>query len=160
MAKLNVTDAAEAVGISRTTFYRHLESKDIAYDMDENGHKLFDTSELIRVYGALHPPGDPENVNRDAVAQGADGVDSAELQLLQQRVQHLEEQRDSERERREQAEEREQEARAEAARLIGIVEKQTLLLNPPQQDAGDSEPEPSQGTRPAGFFQRMFGSDH
>lgn len=51
MAKLNLTQAAKRVGVSRQTFYRHIDKKRISVSKDEEGRKVIDESELFRVYG-------------------------------------------------------------------------------------------------------------
>ncbi len=51
MAKLNITQAAKRVGVSRQTFYRHIEKKGISVTKDDNDQKVIDESELFRVYG-------------------------------------------------------------------------------------------------------------
>lgn len=53
MAKHSITEAARLVGVSRQTMTQHLKIKDISVDRDERNRPLIDTSELIRVYGAL-----------------------------------------------------------------------------------------------------------
>lgn len=49
--KYTVNQAAKIVGATRQTVYRHIESKPISVEKDENGNQLIDASELIRVYG-------------------------------------------------------------------------------------------------------------
>ncbi|MFN3828408.1 MAG: hypothetical protein ACK4NR_12385 [Micavibrio sp.] len=49
--KYTVNQAAKIVGATRQTIYRHIESKPISVEKDENGNQLIDASELIRVYG-------------------------------------------------------------------------------------------------------------
>ena len=57
--KYTVNEAARIVGATRQTIYRHIESKPISVDKDENGNQMIDASELIRVYG--------NNINFDAL---------------------------------------------------------------------------------------------
>lgn len=49
--KYTVNEAAKIVGATRQTIYRHIESKPISVEKDENGNQLIDASELLRVYG-------------------------------------------------------------------------------------------------------------
>lgn len=49
--KYTVSQAAQIVGATRQTIYRHIDSKPISVVKDENGNQLIDASELIRVYG-------------------------------------------------------------------------------------------------------------
>lgn len=57
--KYTVNQAAKIVGATRQTIYRHIESKPISVEKDENGNQLIDASELIRVYG--------DNINFNAL---------------------------------------------------------------------------------------------
>lgn len=57
--KYTVNQAAKIVGATRQTIYRHIESKPISVEKDDNGNQLIDASELIRVYG--------DKVNFDAL---------------------------------------------------------------------------------------------
>ena len=49
--KVSISKAADMVGITRATLYRHIDKKGITKEQDEDGNPLIDTSELIRVYG-------------------------------------------------------------------------------------------------------------
>lgn len=53
MAKLNITQAAKAAGISRNTLYAHIRSGKISCEKDKSGNKSIDISELQRVYGSI-----------------------------------------------------------------------------------------------------------
>lgn len=56
MAQLNITQAAVAVNISKRTMQRKIKAGEVSYRTNANGHKLIDTSELMRVFGELSPP--------------------------------------------------------------------------------------------------------
>ena len=49
--KYNISQAAKIAGITRPTLRNHIKEKPISVEVDENGHKNIDASELIRVYG-------------------------------------------------------------------------------------------------------------
>ena len=53
MALLPVSKAAELVGLSRKTMYSHIKTGKVSANRDNKGSLLIDTSELIRVFGAL-----------------------------------------------------------------------------------------------------------
>ncbi len=53
MAELSLTAAAKAVGIARSTFNEHVAAGKVSVRMSGQGRRTVDTSELIRVYGAL-----------------------------------------------------------------------------------------------------------
>lgn len=61
--KYTVIQAAKITGKSRQTIYRHIESKPISVEQDNDGNQLIDASELIRVYGG--------NLNFDALNEDA-----------------------------------------------------------------------------------------
>ena len=49
--QVSISKAADMVGITRATFYRHIEKKGISIGKDEDGNPKVDVSELIRIYG-------------------------------------------------------------------------------------------------------------
>ncbi len=53
MAKLNLSQAAKAVGKSRVTIWRHINAGKLSAARDRDGNPCIDTSELLRVYGEL-----------------------------------------------------------------------------------------------------------
>lgn len=48
--QVSISKAAEMVGVTRATFYRHVEKKGISLIKDDDGNPKVDVSELIRVY--------------------------------------------------------------------------------------------------------------
>jgi hypothetical protein len=55
-----IQEAVELTGKSRRTIYNHCDSGLISYSLGPDGRRYFDTSELIRAYGALHTPAQPK----------------------------------------------------------------------------------------------------
>ena len=53
MALLNLTAAARAAGCNRSTIARALKSGRLSATTNERGERCIDTSELMRVFGAL-----------------------------------------------------------------------------------------------------------
>jgi len=53
MAKLNLSQAAKAVGKNRVTLWRHINIGKLSAERDRDGNPLVDTSELLRVYGEI-----------------------------------------------------------------------------------------------------------
>ena len=47
-------EALKLTGISRRTLYNHCDAGLVTYSIGPNGRRLFETSELQRVYGNLH----------------------------------------------------------------------------------------------------------
>ena len=87
MTKLNLTQAAKAAGIARGTLYRHIKDGKVTCEENDNGERVIDTSELLRVYKRLH---------NDATSQGDVANDESEqhgtphdVQLIQQENEHL-----------------------------------------------------------------------
>lgn len=160
MARHNISEAARMVDKDRKTLYRHIKKGELSKQTDEEGNPYIETSELIRVYGEVGSPqpdteGQGDNAPQDDTPERTPSA-AHEIELLQLKLEHAEQ-------RRQEAERREDAARAEVARLLGIVEKQTLLLNPPKEDAAaEAEPEPAKPQQPPqrpGFFRRVFGGD-
>lgn len=60
MTQVTVRQAAELVGISRQAMYRCLASGRVSATVGHDGEKRIDTAELLRVFGELQTPGQPE----------------------------------------------------------------------------------------------------
>lgn len=61
MTKLNLSQAAKAVGKNRVTLWRHINNGKLSAERDRDGNPLVDTSELLRVYGELKNSATPRN---------------------------------------------------------------------------------------------------
>ena len=57
--KYTIAESAKIVGSTRQTIYRHIESKPITIEKDDNGNQLIEASELLRIYG--------NSINFDAI---------------------------------------------------------------------------------------------
>ena len=55
MTQHKVAEAATLVGITRSTLFRHIREGRVTSTISNDGDKVVDTSELIRVYGELQP---------------------------------------------------------------------------------------------------------
>lgn len=53
MTLVSISEAARLAGISRQTFYRHIDKKGISVTKDNDDNPVVDTAEILRVYGAL-----------------------------------------------------------------------------------------------------------
>ncbi|MBL4804614.1 MAG: hypothetical protein JKY71_07085 [Alphaproteobacteria bacterium] len=99
--KYTVNEAAKIVGATRQTIYRHIESKPISVEKDENGNQLIDASELLRVYGdkldfeALNEDDSDHDVTQDVTPRNNAAVtvteDKIELVKLQGEIDKLQE---------------------------------------------------------------------
>ena len=66
MAKLTVSGAARAVGLSRQYLYKgYIKTGKLSVDRDERGKPVVDSSELIRVFGELKSHGASTNVDSE-----------------------------------------------------------------------------------------------
>ncbi len=87
MSKLNLTQAARAAGISRTTLYRHIEKGKVTCEINKKGQKIIDVSELIRVYGEIKKPDTPTERTTERPSGQTETVEV--VQVLQERVRDL-----------------------------------------------------------------------
>lgn len=141
MAKLNISQAAKAVGKDRRTIQRHIGQGKLSCEINGNGQKLLETSELIRVYGELKEIAAEEKTRQDE--QKSQRTASAAVEILQQENAMLKEQVGDLKQEREIAREREKELREI------VIKQQTLLLPSPKAESGESTNKP-------GFFSRFF----
>ena len=108
--QVSISKAAEMVGITRATLYRHIEKKGISVDKDEEGNPKIDVSELIRIYGhrvktevpalGLNGSDTVDNIqgNQDYTPKGSPNrsMDLAvEVEVLKERVNSLESSKDN-----------------------------------------------------------------
>lgn len=52
--RLNLTQAAKAIGVTRRTLYNHINQGKVTASRDEKNNPVIDVSELIRVYGNVN----------------------------------------------------------------------------------------------------------
>lgn len=168
MALHTISEAARLTGKSRRTLQEHIKNGKLSKSQDESGNPSIDTAELVRVYGEFDATQAAPHAKARSVAQddagGAQGGAQAQIELLQLKLAHASQERDTERERRSEAEARERQEREENARLLTIIERQTLLLHPP----ADAQPaptapvlDPEQPATPEarkGFWQWLSGA--
>lgn len=62
MASHSVTEAAKLAGVTRRTIYRHIKAGKLSASVTDSDNTVIETSELLRVYGALSQP-EPEQVS-------------------------------------------------------------------------------------------------
>ncbi len=87
MTKLNLTQAAKAAGIARGTLYRHIKDGKVTCEENDNGERVIDTSELLRVYKKLKSDGTSQGdvPNGEIEQHGTPN----NVQLIQQENEHL-----------------------------------------------------------------------
>ena len=113
--KLNISQAAKAVGKDRKTLYRHAEKGRLTVGKDGNGNPVIDVSELERVYGTLNLNATPDTVGKigakpqnDTPKKSNDNTAlKREIELLREQVGDL---------------------RSERDRLLKVIEEQTTTV--------------------------------
>mgnify|MGYP003606408259 FL=1 len=122
MALLNLTAAAQAAGVNRSTVARALKNGRLSATNNEIGERCIDTAELMRVFGPLKADA---QANAHPLPMQAIGVDAL-VEVLQEQLRH--------------ATEREQQGRERELRLLAMLEveqaarrdmEQKLLSPPP-----------------------------
>jgi hypothetical protein len=97
MAKVGAQRAAELTGRSKSTVQRAMGTGKLSFEVDANGRRTVDVSELDRVFGLL-PQGTGHAAlqnNASAEAELKRAADMLEIERLKMRVKMLEEQVDS-----------------------------------------------------------------
>jgi len=121
MALLNLTAAAQAAGVNRSTVVRALKNGRLSATNNETGERCIDTAELMRVFGPLKAAA---QANAHPLPMQAIGVDAL-IEVLQEQLRH--------------ATEREQQGKERELRLLAMLEieqaarrdmEQKLLLPP------------------------------
>jgi len=82
---LNLTQAADAVGITRKTLYSHID-KGLVSVTRQQGKRYVDVSELIRHYGSVSLPQEKVNaVTRSQTKHGDDAILAMQRELVELR---------------------------------------------------------------------------
>ena len=93
MAWHTIQEAQKLTGKSRRTLYRDMAAGRLSWEPEGDKARRLETSELIRVYGALLPMAqpDPEKTAHDDTVIGTDGIAQvlAELKALREEVAEL-----------------------------------------------------------------------
>ncbi|MCC6598640.1 MAG: entry exclusion 1 domain-containing protein [Alphaproteobacteria bacterium] len=103
MAKVGAQRAAELTGRSKSTIQRGMNSGKISYELDPNGRRLIDVSELDRAFGLLSAQQQSGNGSAAPQASGANSVEQElekastllETERLKMRIRMLEAQLES-----------------------------------------------------------------
>ena len=89
MAWVSVRQAMELTGKGRSSLYRDMSKGRVSYRSEVDGGRLLDTSELIRVYGALRQVTSPERDGErqlDETRNEAMELLVSEIKLLREEV--------------------------------------------------------------------------
>jgi len=95
----SISTAHRVTGKSRTTIAAHMKSGKLSYTEDDNGNKVIDASELIRVYGDSCNF-DQEHTTNAIPAKGQD-TQTAQMQPKRIELDYLKQQLENERKERE-----------------------------------------------------------
>ncbi|MWF98362.1 DNA-binding protein [Escherichia coli] len=90
MASHSVTEAAKLAGVTRRTIYRHIKAGKLSASVTDGDNTVIETSELLRVYGALSQP-QPEQVSNGSHENQPEYVTLllAELSQLREQISSL-----------------------------------------------------------------------
>lgn len=125
MPLLNLTAASRVAGVGRSTIVRALKSGRLSATTNEQGERVIDTSELVRVFGPLKSDGYP---NEQAVDSHDRGQNDGVVNLLRDQLR--------------QSQERE-------ARLLALLEATQQVLRDEQQARRELETKLLPAPRPA-----------
>lgn len=158
MAKLNITQAAHAVGKHRSTLQRHIKDGTLSVEKDGTGNPVIDVSELQRVYGRVEVETDataPQNATRRQPDAPRNDTDN---RVLRVKLEAAEKERDEALRREQEEKDRHQETRENRDRLLGIIEEQskTIAALPAAPTTPNEEAVPEQPQK-RGFWKRLFG---
>ena len=140
--------ALKLITASRSTLARYANEGKLSFETDPKGNKLFQVTELERVFGKLKSPEtdetSPADDEKDQLApQEQDTETAVKMALLEQEIQFL-------REKAERAEQMAQDAKISADQWRQQAERATLILTDQR-----SQPEPQQPKR--GILGAIFG---
>lgn len=123
--RMNINQAAKAVGVARSTLYRDIQDGKISVGKDGRGKPYVDVSELERAYGSVTVSDTSESVSKkQPETLQKDRKDSAlqrEYDLLREQIGLLKSERDDLRHR---LDEETEERRMAQAKLTGLLTDQ------------------------------------
>lgn len=94
MAKVGAQRAADLTGRSKSTIQRAMNAGKLSFEVDNNGRRVIDASELDRVFGLLPQDTTAKTSNATVQAEIQKAADMIETERLKMRVKALEEQID------------------------------------------------------------------
>lgn len=153
-AELNLSEAAKAAGVNRSTIYRKVKKGEISSTLDASGNPLIHVAELQRVYPKLtlatgDALGQMPQVPHDATGQmpHATGQLHADNRVLQVQLEAKDRETEDLRRQLREEKERHEETRAEKARFLDMLEeaqKRIPALPAPAEQPTVEEPQPKQ----------------
>lgn len=137
MTYLTVRQAAEQVGVSRQTMFRHVKDGRVSATVDRDGQKQIDVAELLRVFGELQSPvATTKTANdRSRLTQKNETVPGlayqVELEKLRAQLEFKAAELALAKERISELKSREHQVVEEKNRLLTLIEQQSRLLAAP-----------------------------
>lgn len=92
MAKVGAQRAAELTGRSKSTIQRAMNSGKLSFELDNNGRRVIDASELDRVFGLVPQDTTAKTSNTTVQAEIQKAADLMEAERLKMRIKALEDQ--------------------------------------------------------------------
>jgi len=133
---LTVAESAKRVGVSRQTVFAKIKAGQLSAGLSKDGIKVVDVSELLRVFPRLLSDDEVKQNQLHRSGQANQQLPNMALQLELERAKLQIERRDFELEKmREQVEDLKERERLhvdDRAKLLGIIDRQTLLLAAPK----------------------------
>jgi len=133
---LTVAEAAVRVGKSRQTLFDKIKRGQLSATVNADGNKVIDVSELLRVFGTLLSD---EQVQKNQANRAGQPEPSSvtvalqlELELARLRQTHAEKELASANKQLEEMRVRERQSIEDRTQLLGVIERQTLLLAAPK----------------------------
>ena len=137
MTKLNISQAAKTFSKDRKTIQNHIRQGKLSCEVDSNGHKLIDFAELIRVYGEPKNNSSlsPVRKSREVFPHSppiSSPIFEEKIKLFGEQIETLledkKELKQQLREERENYHKERERLYLEKEKLLGIIERQTLIL--------------------------------
>ncbi len=158
MAKLNITQAAHAVGKHRSTLQRHIKDGTLSAEKDAADNPLLDVSELQRVYGHVENPTDAAASQSTVMRQFDMPHSATKIELLEVKLAAAERERNEAVRREQEEKERHRETRENRDRLLGVVEEQSKTIAAlPAVSAVSNNTSTTEATVKRGLWKRLFG---
>lgn len=149
---LTVADAAVRVGKSRQTLFDKIKRGQLSATVNHDGVKVVEVSELLRVFGTLLSDDEVKKNQTNKTGQPELTAQTSALQLELERAKLHIERRDFEieqlRARIEEMKERERQSIDDRTKLLGIIDRQTLLLAAPKAPRATTKAKPAASKAP------------
>lgn len=149
---LTVAEAAVRVDKSRQTLFDKIKRGQLSATVNADGIKVIDVSELLRVFGTLLSDDDVKKnqANRTGQSSSPDLTSTLqlELELSRLRLAHAEKELATANRQLEDMRVRERQSIDDRTQLLGVIERQTLLLAAPRPARATTAPKAAPAKTP------------